>query len=143
MVAKAGGRVVKNVAGYDLGKLMIGSAGTLGVVVDAIFRLHPLPKAHQWVTVPVDDPAEAQRHVQSVLHAQAVPAAIEVDWAEGQGSVSVLLEGRDEGCRGTHHHGPASCWAARRPSRRTHLRAVRRTPGTWVRQAISAPPRSS
>ncbi len=51
VVAKAGGRVVKNVAGYDLGKLMIGSAGTLAVVVDAIFRLHPLPKAHQWVTV--------------------------------------------------------------------------------------------
>ncbi len=97
VVAKAGGRVVKNVAGYDLGKLMIGSAGTLAVVVDAVFRLHPLPKAHQWVSVSVDDPAEAQRHVQAVLHAQAVPAAIEVDWVEGRGSVSVLLEGRDEG----------------------------------------------
>jgi glycolate oxidase FAD binding subunit len=96
VVAKAGGRVVKNVAGYDLGKLMIGSLGTLAVVVEAIFRLHPLPKAHQWVTVSVDDPAEAQRHVQSVLHAQAVPAAIEVEWVDGQGSVSVLLEGRDE-----------------------------------------------
>jgi glycolate oxidase FAD binding subunit len=97
VVAKAGGRVVKNVAGYDLGKLMIGSAGTLAVVVDAVFRLHPLPKAHQWVSVRVDDPAEAHRLVQSVLHAQAVPAAIEVDWVEGRGSVSVLLEGRDEG----------------------------------------------
>ena len=97
VVAKAGGRVVKNVAGYDLGKLMIGSAGTLAVVVDAIFRLHPLPKAHQWVSVPVGNPAEAHRLVQSVLHAQAVPAAIEVDWVEGRGSVSVLLEGRDEG----------------------------------------------
>jgi glycolate dehydrogenase FAD-binding subunit len=97
VVAKAGGRVVKNVAGYDLGKLLIGSAGTLAVVVDAIFRLHPLPKSYRWVTVSVDNPADAQRHVQSVLHAQAVPAAIEVDWAEGKGSVSVLLEGRDEG----------------------------------------------
>lgn len=100
VVAKAGGRVVKNVAGYDLGKLLIGSAGTLAVITDATFRLHPLPPTHRWVTVAVADPAEAQRLVQSVLHAQAVPSAIEVAWADGQGSVSVLLEGRDDGVAG-------------------------------------------
>ncbi len=97
VVAKAGGRVVKNVAGYDLGKLVIGSLGTLAVVVDATFRLHPLPAARRWVGVPVSDPAEAQRAVLSVLHAQVVPAAVEVTWADGSGSVDVLLEGRDEG----------------------------------------------
>jgi glycolate oxidase FAD binding subunit len=100
VVAKAGGRVVKNVAGYDLGKLLIGSLGTLAVVVDATFRLHPVPVARSWVSVPVADPAEAQRLVRSVLHAQAVPAAIEVEWADGRGTVSVLLEGRDEGVAG-------------------------------------------
>ena len=100
VVAKAGGRVVKNVAGYDLGKLLIGSAGTLGVITDATFRLHPVPAAHRWVHAGCDDPAQAQRLAQAVVHGQAVPSAVEVDWADGRGTVSVLLEGREDGVAG-------------------------------------------
>jgi glycolate oxidase FAD binding subunit len=101
VVAKAGGKVVKNVAGYDLGKLLIGSFGTLAVITEAVFRLHPVPVASRWLSLPVREPAEAQEAVQAVLHGQAVPAAIEVDWpVEEQGAVHVLLEGREDGVAG-------------------------------------------
>jgi glycolate dehydrogenase FAD-binding subunit len=101
VVAKAGGKVVKNVAGYDLGKLLIGSFGTIAVITEAIFRLHPVPVASRWVSAPFTDPAQANALVQSVLHGQAVPAAIEVDWpADEPGAVHVLLEGREDGVEG-------------------------------------------
>ena len=94
VIAKAGGRVVKNVAGYDLGKLITGSFGTLGVVTEAIVRLHPLPAARRVVTAAVDDPARAHGLVQAIVHAQVVPSAVEIDWhGNGAGVLAVLLEG--------------------------------------------------
>jgi glycolate oxidase FAD binding subunit len=101
VAAKAGGRVVKNVAGYDLGKLMVGSFGTLAVVTSALFRLHPVPVEGRWLTVPVPDASSAHEAVQSVLHSQCVPAALEVEWSvTGEATVSVLLEGRPDGVEG-------------------------------------------
>ena len=97
VVAKAGGRVVKNVAGYDLGKLMIGSFGTLGVITSAVFRLHPVPETQGWVSVHVADADEAHRLSQAVVHSQTVPGAVEVDLdGTGAGTVAVKFGGRGD-----------------------------------------------
>ncbi|HVX42443.1 MAG TPA: FAD-binding oxidoreductase [Mycobacteriales bacterium] len=90
-VAKAGGKVVKNVAGYDLMKLMIGSLGTLAVVTEVALRLHPLPDATRVVTIGVADAVAAQEAVLRILHEQGAPAAIELDWSSHQ--LYVLFEG--------------------------------------------------
>ena len=98
VVAKAGGRVVKNVAGYDLGKLMVGSYGTLAVITEAVFRLHPVPDVRRWVSVPVEDADRAHELAQAVVHSQAVPWAVEIDRrGSGAGTLTVELGGKAEG----------------------------------------------
>ncbi len=96
-IAKSGGKVVKNVAGYDLGKLYTGSLGTLGVVVEANFRLHPLPEAARTVAVEVETPEQAQGAAHAVVHSQVEPTAVELHWDGDKKLVSVLLESIPEG----------------------------------------------
>jgi glycolate oxidase FAD binding subunit len=55
-LARSGGKVIKNVAGYDLGKLFTGSFGTLGLIVRVAVRLHPLPPRTTTATGGSDDP---------------------------------------------------------------------------------------
>ncbi len=92
-IAKAGGKVVKNVAGYDLGKLFTGSLGTLGVIASANFRLHPLPESARTVAVELPDAAAAGQATQAIMHSQLVPSAVELHWGEGAKLLTVLVEG--------------------------------------------------
>jgi glycolate oxidase FAD binding subunit len=98
-VASSGGKVVKNVAGYDLGKLFAGSYGTLGMIVAAAFRLHPLPAATAYVTLEAADADAAQAVVAAVADSPLAPSATEIDRpARGEPvRVGVLLEGDAEG----------------------------------------------
>ena len=98
-IARAGGTVVKNVAGYDLAKLYTGSLGTLGVITEVVFRLHPLPEASRWITVHTAEPARAMEAIAVVRASQHDPVALEVDREAPTGAVTVgvAIEGVSAG----------------------------------------------
>jgi glycolate oxidase FAD binding subunit len=92
-IAKSGGKVVKNVAGYDLPKLATGGLGTLGVITRAVFRLHPLPRNTRTLTIAVNDADAMQRVILAILDAQLALAAVQAR----NGHVDILLEGTLDG----------------------------------------------
>jgi glycolate oxidase FAD binding subunit len=86
-IANAGGTVVKNVAGYDLGKLVCGSQGKLALIGRVSLRLHPVPAAAATVVVETDDAAAVTA---ALLRSHLVPSALDV---LHPGRVAVLFEG--------------------------------------------------
>ncbi|MDT7614363.1 MAG: glycolate oxidase binding subunit [Pseudonocardiales bacterium] len=98
-IAHSGGHVIKNVAGFDLSKLVHGSYGTLAVVAEVVLRLHPVAKAT--ATLALDCPlAEAPEHAARVLGGPYEPVALEwVGESAAEGTLLVRIEGTEAALR--------------------------------------------
>jgi glycolate oxidase FAD binding subunit len=97
-IAMSGGKVVKNVAGYDLPKLATGALGTLGVITRAVFRLHPLPLNTRTLSIDAADPARMQSVILAILDARLAPAAVQARFgSDSPAAVDILLEGTANG----------------------------------------------
>ena len=77
-VVRGGGKVVKNVAGYDLPKLFVGSFGTLGVIVEATVKLRPLPDAERLVAVRFERLQDAGAALRNLLGSDLIPNAVDL-----------------------------------------------------------------
>jgi glycolate oxidase FAD binding subunit len=129
-LARSGGKVVKNVAGYDLPKLFTGSFGTLGVITQAIFRLYPLPKSSHTVRWMAPTTESLGRLIAALADCSPVTTSVQFE-ADSAASapihVSVLLEGLPAAmeaklqrvlraasdCRAQQTEPPADAWTAR------------------------------
>jgi glycolate oxidase FAD binding subunit len=97
-LARSGGKVVKNVAGFDLPKVACGSLGTLGVVATANFRLHPLPEATAALRLPGLSAGQLVAVLARLREAQLEPAsACSLHAAPGRHDLTVVFEGFGQG----------------------------------------------
>jgi glycolate oxidase FAD binding subunit len=88
-LARSGGKVIKNVAGYDLGKLFCGSFGTLGLIVRVAVRLHPLPTATASAVGASDDAGELGDAARALAALPLEADCLDVDWRDGAGRLLV------------------------------------------------------
>jgi glycolate oxidase FAD binding subunit len=97
-IAKSGGKVVKNVAGYDMHKLMTGSFGTLGVIAEVNFRLHPLEEHHGTWTAVGTGAVEAgmtasslAEPLRALLDAQLTPSCVQLRVFRGECALDIRM----------------------------------------------------
>ena len=92
-VARAGGKVIKNVAGYDLAKLFTGSFGTLGLIVEVVMRLHPRPPQTVTAVGVSDNPDALGAAASAVAHSPFGPECLDVSWEAEHGEVMARFVG--------------------------------------------------
>ncbi len=98
-LAKSGGKVVKNVAGYDLPKLATGSLGTLGIITQAIFRLHPIPRESRTLSFSNTDSGTMNAVVLAIQDCNMVPTGVQVRaGSSSTPEVDLRFEGTAAGC---------------------------------------------
>ena len=97
-LASSGGKVVKNVAGYDLPKLVTGAFGTLGVITRAVFRLHPLPRAAKTFSFTAATFQAMQQHIVAIQDSQLAHTSLQIRCAAGElPAADILFEATDSG----------------------------------------------
>ena len=97
-LASSGGKVVKNVAGYDLPKLATGAFGTLGVITRAVFRVHPLPRNTRTLSICAGTLEKMQQLILAVQDSQLAHTALQTRIAQdAEPVVDILFEGTEAG----------------------------------------------
>src|SRR6266481_10126109 len=97
-LASSGGKVVKNVAGYDLPKLVTGASGTLGVITRAVFRLHPLPLNSHSFSIFTVNAEETQKFVLAVQDSKLAHTFLQSHFSDEKPPASdILFEGTEAG----------------------------------------------
>jgi len=100
-VIRTGGKVVKNVVGYDLTHLIVGSEGTLGVITQVVLRLVPKPPVQATLRATFTDVESAVQAVINVIRARVVPAAVELIDGDSLEAVAQYLQVRSLAPQGT------------------------------------------
>jgi glycolate oxidase FAD binding subunit len=104
-LASSGGKVVKNVAGYDLPKLATGAFGTLGIITRAVFRLHPLPLNARSFSICAKEAEEARRLIHAIQNSKLAHTALQARFEnEAAPLVDILFEGTKVGLEAQEAH---------------------------------------
>ncbi len=100
-IVETGGKTVKNVVGYDLTQLLVGSEGTLAIITKIVLRLVPKPAGHATLRATFSDVESAARAVDNIIRARVVPAALEIIDGESLEAVAQYLQVRSLAPPGT------------------------------------------
>ncbi len=142
-LAKTGGKVIKNVAGYDIAKLFTGAYGTLGAILGMSVRLHPLSPTTATAVGRSDDPGLLGSAAAGLSHAQMELQSLDVRWEAGAGAVLARFGGASAGAPARDAAGvmgeqgletevsedDASLWDAQRAGQRSPEGTVVRVSG--------------
>jgi glycolate oxidase FAD binding subunit len=132
-VAKAGGKVIKNVAGYDLSKLFTGAFGTLGLIAQVAVRLHPRPPQALTARGIGDDADGLAAAASALAHRPLEAECLDVAWSDGRGAVLARFGGataergaetsatvlREHGCEADVVEDDAALWQRQREHQRS------------------------
>jgi len=142
-VAQSGGKVIKNVAGYDLSKLFTGSYGTLGAILKLSLRLHPLSPENATALGRSPDPRALAAAAAELSHARIELQSLDVRWEDGSGAVLARFGGTrasapaDDAAKAMARHGletevskdDAGLWGDQREAQRSDSGVVVRVSG--------------